>query len=72
MFHKAYFDQVLKAQEQQAQGTIEMYGSIGHQDFASNEEELSSIEASSPVKDIRLDDHIKVPKRGEDIDKQIR
>ena len=48
----------MKAQEQQAPGSVELYGSIGHQDFASNEEELSSIAASSPVKEIRLEDHL--------------
>jgi hypothetical protein len=52
----------------------------GHQDFASNEEELSSIAASSPIKEIRLEDHIRFrdsTAKGKghssgDIDKQIR
>ena len=75
MFHKAYFEQVLKAsKEQQAQGFIDINGgNIGNQDFASNEEELSSIEAVSPVKEIQLEDHCKSGKhKGENIDKQIR
>ena len=68
--------------DQQAQGglgqLVEQYASLGHQDFASNEEELSSIKASSPVKEIQIDDNLLMVrpqnplKRGEDIDKQIR
>ncbi len=72
MFHKAYFDQLLKMNQQSPlfdQGSHNsLGGGVGNQDFASNEEEFSSISiipsSSSPPK-------VTVTKKSNDIDKQI-